>query len=245
MTPKKKNRRSAGKVPSPRARGEAARRGAKKSARKAAKRAGPFPKKAGDSRRSARGGAGKTKTAPRQGSLPARGLDRATRGGTPAGSVLPRQWAGLCAGDVMQTDLLTVDINAPLSEVERLLSEHRIGGVPVTNEAGRVVGVISMRDLVERYTQDPDARPRRGRGFFDLPTYELDEDLVSFEVPVEAEETAGQLMTTHVVAVDRDDPLNVVAKAMVAANVHRVLVHDGPRTVGIVSTMDLLRVLAS
>lgn len=154
-------------------------------------------------------------------------------------------WRDLTAGDVMQTDLVTIAANAPLSDVERLLSENRISGVPVTNEAGKVIGVLSVRDLVERYTQDPDSRPRRGRSFYEVATYDLDdEDLESFEVPAESEETVGDLMTTQVIAVEREDSLRTVAMAMVASNVHRVLVHDGPRTVGLVTTMDLLRVAA-
>lgn len=154
-------------------------------------------------------------------------------------------WKDLTAADVMRTDVLTVSESTPLSEVERLLGENRIGGLPVTNETGHITGVVSIRDLVDRYTQDPDSRPRRGHGFYHLSSEDLDdEDFESFEVPEEAEETAGDIMTAQVYAVDRTTPLQEVAAKMVELNVHRLLVTEKKRTVGIVSTMDVLKALA-
>jgi CBS domain-containing protein len=70
----------------------------------------------------------------------------------------------LTAGDIMQTRIITVADTAPLSEIERVLTENRISGVPVVNQAGRVIGVVSVKDLLDRYVEEPDARPRRGRG---------------------------------------------------------------------------------
>jgi len=154
-------------------------------------------------------------------------------------------WQNLTAADVMRTDVLTVSESTPLSEVERLLGENRVGGLPVTNETGHITGVVSIRDLVDRYTQDPDSRPRRGNGFYHLSAEGLDdEDFDSFEVPEEAEETAGDIMTAQVYNVDRTTSLHGVAAKMVELNVHRLLVTENKHTVGIISTMDLLKALA-
>ena len=95
------------------------------------------------------------------------------------GSDAPR-WSVLTAADIMQTRIITVADTAPLSEVERVLTENRITGVPVTDQAGRVVGVISVRDLLDRYVEEPDSRPRRGKGYYHESTEEMaDEDLES------------------------------------------------------------------
>lgn len=154
-------------------------------------------------------------------------------------------WDDLTARDIMQTQVLTVSVDTPLSEVERLLSEHRISGLPVTDEAGHLVGVVSIRDLIEHYTEDPDARPRRGRGFYQLDTEELaDEDIEAFEVPEEAEETAGDIMTAEVYAVPADAKLPEVARRMVELRIHRILVRENGKHVGLISTFDLLGALA-
>jgi len=154
-------------------------------------------------------------------------------------------WQNLTAADVMRTNVLTVSESTPLSEVERLLGENRIGGLPVTNETGHITGVVSIRDLVDRYAQNPDARPRPGHGFYHFSAEGLgDEDFESFEVPEETEETAGDIMTAQVYTVDQTAPLRDVAAKMVELNVHRLLVTNKKHTVGIVSTMDVLKALA-
>ena len=153
-------------------------------------------------------------------------------------------WASLTAQDIMQTTVLTVSTNTPLSEVERILSEHRIGGVPVTEEAGHIVGVISIRDLIEHYSEDPGSRPRH-EGFYNMSSEELlEEDMESLELPEESQETAGELMTAQVYTVAADASLRDVCSSMVKLKIHRILVEDNKRTVGLISTMDILKALA-
>jgi CBS domain-containing protein len=154
-------------------------------------------------------------------------------------------WTSLLAQDIMRTTVLTVSTNTTLSEVERVLGEHRISGVPVTNEAGHIVGVISMRDLIEHYSEDPEARPGHGVGFYNMSSDEFLEGKVeSFEIPEESEETAGELMTAEVYAIDADAGLKELCQKMVNLKIHRVLVEQGGKTVGLISTMDILRALA-
>lgn len=145
------------------------------------------------------------------------------------------------ARDIMRTDVITIDQSAPLSEVERILVENRISGAPVTDETGAIVGVVSLRDLIERYAEDPDARPRRGRGWFHLDSDELDEEEVeSSDIPEEAEETARDVMTAEVYAVPEDAGLRDIARTMHEHHIHRVLVESDGMYVGLLTTMDLL-----
>lgn len=156
----------------------------------------------------------------------------------PAGA---NRWALVTARDLMRTDVVTVPYSAPLSEVERVLADNRISGAPVVDEVGRIIGVVSVRDLVERYAADPDARPRRGAGFFELSTEELEEeDLDAFEVPEEAEETARDVMTAQIHTVPGTAGLKEIADAMCRHKVHRVLVEEDGRLLGLISTLDIL-----
>jgi CBS domain-containing protein len=153
-------------------------------------------------------------------------------------------WGKLKARDIMRKDVITVSVNAPLSEVERVLGEHRISGVPVTDEAGHIVGVLSVRDLLERYAEDPDARPRRAAGFYQLSTEELEEeDLVAFEVPEKGEDTVKDIMNAEVFTISADAGLQEIARKMVELNIHRILVDEKKRHIGLISTMDILRAL--
>lgn len=158
----------------------------------------------------------------------------------------PRR-ASITAGSIMQTRIVTISPSAPLSEAERLLTEHRISGMPVTDSAGRAIGVLSYRDLLDHYAENPDARPRRGPGYFRLPTEHLaDEEFEAFSVPEEAEDTVEDVMTPEVIHVDRDTPLREIARKMVENGIHRVLVTEprSGRVVGIISSMGMLAAMA-
>ncbi len=150
----------------------------------------------------------------------------------------------LTAGDIMQTQVLTVSTTTPLPDVERLLNEHRISGVPVTDKAGHIAGVLSMRDLVERYAEDPSLHRPPSGSFYDVTAEEEMEEIESFEVPEEAEETAGDVMTGQVHDVPISASLSDVAKKMTELRLHRILVQDDGKHVGLISTFDVLRVLA-
>lgn len=154
------------------------------------------------------------------------------------------RWALVTAKDLMRTDVVTVAYSAPLSEVERVLADNRISGAPVVDEVGRIIGVVSVRDLVEKYASDPDARPRRGHGFYELSTEELeDEDYDAFEVPAESEDTARDVMTGQIHTVPGSAGLKEIAEVMCKHKVHRVLVEEAGRLLGLISTLDILEAL--
>jgi len=154
------------------------------------------------------------------------------------------RWALVTAGDIMRTDVVVLSYAAPLSDIERTLSENRISGAPVVDEAGHIVGIVSLKDLVDRYAQDPDARPRRGPGFFHLSSQELGEgDFNAFEVPSESEDTAQDVMTAEIYAVPTTAGLHDIAKVMSEHKIHRVLVEDDKRYVGLLSTMEVINSL--
>jgi CBS domain-containing protein len=146
----------------------------------------------------------------------------------------------------MQREVITVPYASPLSEVERILSDNRIGGAPVTDETGRIVGIVSIRDLVERYVEDPDARPRRGNASYHLSVEETqDEDFDSFEVPKEGEDTAADVMTALIHSVDVGAGLMEMASLMGEHRIHRVLVRENGKYVGLVTTMEILNALGA
>jgi CBS domain-containing protein len=158
-----------------------------------------------------------------------------------------RSFGDLTAKDIMAKRIITVSPTAPLSEVERLLTENRISGMPVTDSSGRAIGVVSYRDLLDHYAENPDARPRREPGFFRLPTeHLLDEDFESFSVPPESEDTVEDVMTPAIIDVATDAPVQEICRTMTKHSVHRVLVTDTGtgRMVGLVSSMSVLAAIA-
>ncbi|MFN8624007.1 MAG: CBS domain-containing protein [Chloroflexota bacterium] len=121
---------------------------------------------------------------------------------------------------VMTPDPITIRSDEPLSTAARLLEEHEISGVPVVDEGGGLVGVLSESDLV------------RARA-----TEHLWSRWPGLSV--------RHLMHTPVLTADRSMTVEEAAVMMERAHVHRlVVVGDDQQTpVGIISTSDIVRAM--
>lgn len=136
--------------------------------------------------------------------------------------------------DVMTGKVATVGPATPLKEVAAILVERNISGLPVVDESGRVLGVVSERDIVEKEatTAAPGRRrrlPRRRERLDDLHRVKL------------AATTAAEAMTSPALTIDASRPLAEAASLMVANGVKRLPVVAAGRLVGIVSRADLVR----
>jgi CBS domain-containing protein len=141
--------------------------------------------------------------------------------------------------EVMKTDVVTVPSDLPLSQVAELFRKRCISGAPVVDDAGIVLGVVSQTDLMVV----PGSAPPTVARFHVQP--EPLEDPISVTVAEVEGATAETVMTPGAIAVDENTPVAEVARAMIERHIHRILVTRAGKLAGIVSTMDLLRVLAA
>ncbi|GAB4513694.1 MAG: CBS domain-containing protein [Anaerolineae bacterium] len=142
--------------------------------------------------------------------------------------------------EIMTTEVHTVRPDTPVQEIVRIFRDHAISGVPVVDEKGNLVGIVTEMDLIRRH-----ARPH-------APIYFPVLDAL---IPIRPERsywetvrrilatTAGDLMTSPVQTVTPDTDVADLAALMVDRGVNPVPVLDGGRLVGIVSRTDLLRVI--
>ncbi|MFF7886589.1 CBS domain-containing protein [Streptomyces sp. NPDC020794] len=141
-------------------------------------------------------------------------------------------------GSVMATEVVTARYGTPFKEVARLLSEHRISGLPVIDEDDKVLGVISETDLMVRQAgvPEPYETPRRFR-FTGLTRGARREAAKGHA------RTAGQLMSVPPVTVHADETIAEAARTMARSRVERLpVVDDEDRVVGIVTRRDLIQV---
>jgi CBS domain-containing protein len=153
-------------------------------------------------------------------------------------------WPGLTARNLMRTDVVTISETATLAEIVQALLDNRITGMPVTDEAGQLVGVVSIRDVLDHLSDNPAALSLR-RGFYAAAPADDDEewDLDALEIPADDGTTARDVMTADVYAVTAEADLRDVAAMMVSHGIHRVLVTEGEDYVGLVAAMDVLEAL--
>ncbi|HEX6419480.1 MAG TPA: CBS domain-containing protein [Acidimicrobiales bacterium] len=137
--------------------------------------------------------------------------------------------------DVMTTDLVTVGPDATYGEIADRLLAHDVSGMPVIDEAGALIGIVTEADLVSREAYGPERRRPLGL----IADYLRDRDPAW--VRKAAATTAQDLMTRVVTTAAPDDEVRVTARRMLEGGYKRlpVVASDG-RLVGIVSRRDLL-----
>ncbi len=140
--------------------------------------------------------------------------------------------------DVMNEDVVTVPCDLPVAEVADLFKERCISGAPVVDEDGTVLGVVSQTDLMLARRSEP---PTVARFQIEPEPFEAGVGVTIAEVEAARAES---IMTPGAIAVDENTPVAEVAKAMLERHIHRMLVTRDGKLAGIVTTMDLLRVLA-
>jgi len=141
----------------------------------------------------------------------------------------------LTVGDVMTTSVVTVNQSRPLKEVAEILIERGISGVPVVDDPGDVVGVVSEADFLFKES-GPEARRQRrfGRLFGDSKAMAARQQKLSAT-------TAGEAMTSPPITVRPAQTIAEAARLMSGHLVNRLVVMDGDDLVGIVTRADLVR----
>lgn len=146
------------------------------------------------------------------------------------------------ASEVMTKKMITVPPQMELTELASLLEKKKISGCPVVDDTGVVVGVVSKTDLTRARAQGDDLVDLfyQGGGFIadEYSPYPDDDDMDLGGLAV------ADVMNRNVFSVSIGDSVGKIASEMIDKRVHRFLVTDGKRFVGIVSSTDLLRVLA-
>ena len=136
--------------------------------------------------------------------------------------------------DLMTSDVASVSPSTPLKDVGRLLVERRISGVPVVDEDGAVLGVVSEEDFLFKEQGTQKKRP-----FERL----LDPAVALDRLKHEAR-NAGEAMTTPAVTIASTAAVAEAARTMIVRGVKRLPVVDAGRLVGILSRSDLVRAFA-
>jgi CBS domain-containing protein len=169
--------------------------------------------------------------------------------------------------DVMSGDVITVLPEATLAEATRLMAEEHISGLPVASSGGVVMGVISATDVLEFSAAEAGRRSPSTTEFvgeWDAPAewdtgeapdyFASDDDGRSLVALIDGydgfdrgeleEHGVGEVMTRTVISVSPETALKDAARRMLDAGIHRLLVIESGRLVGVVTTTDIVRTFA-
>lgn len=144
----------------------------------------------------------------------------------------------MLARDVMQQDVKTVRPEETVHAVAEILADATYSGLPVVDEQGRLVGMVTEADLLARVQR------------LNVPTFfPFIGGIVYLESPRKFEEqlrkaagaSVADIMTTDLVTVQQHTPIEDVATKMIERKINRIPVVDGEALIGLVTRDDIIR----
>ncbi len=143
--------------------------------------------------------------------------------------------------DIMTEVVISTELDTSVREIARLLLKHRISAVPVVDERGQVIGMVSEGDLMRR----PESRTEgHGSGSWWLDLIDGPEDRARTYLKSHGL-TARDVMTRKVITADENTPLEKIATLLERNHIKRVPVLRRGKLVGIASRANLLHGLVA
>jgi len=143
------------------------------------------------------------------------------------------------ASDVMVADVISVRPDSNVQDVAELLLTNHISAVPVIDDAGALVGMISEGDLLRR-AESGTAHERSW--WLQLL---MGREILAAEFLKEHSRKVADLMTRTIVAAAPDTPVAEIATLLERHRIKRVPIVDNGKVVGIVSRANLIQALAT
>lgn len=145
--------------------------------------------------------------------------------------------------DLMTRDPIVVQPETALKEVIKILVDRSIGGLPVVDQSGKVVGVISESDLM---WQETGATPPPYIVLLDAVIYLESPARYEQELHKALGQTVADVMTKDAVTIAPDKPIKEAAQLMHNRRVRRLpVVDENNQLVGILTRSDIVRFMAT
>ena len=145
------------------------------------------------------------------------------------------------ARDIMTTPAVTVKPDLSVKDLVALFRDRRIGGAPVVDDDGRLVGIVTEGDLM---AMDADIHYPHYFELFDSIIYLGSQKKFKDQLEKAAAATVRDLMTEKVKTVGPDDPARKAATLMSDNRIDRVPVVDADgAVVGVISRHDIIKLL--
>jgi len=139
---------------------------------------------------------------------------------------------------IMTRKVITVGAASSIVDAANIMLEKHISGLPVVDEAGELVGIVSQGDFIRR--AEIGTQRKRGRWLKVL----LGPGKVASDFVHERGRKVGEIMTLNPWTVTEDTTLEDVVQLMEHNNVKRLPVMRGDQLVGIVTRSNLLQAVA-
>jgi CBS domain-containing protein len=147
----------------------------------------------------------------------------------------------LQAHHIMTKEVITVSPETSVLDLARLFAGHKINGAPVVDDQGRLVGVVTQSNLIDRAKK------------FELPhvitildAHFYLERPSTFKKNLEKlmGNLVSDIMTSPPVTITAGLALDEIATLMARKNIHTLPVLEGDKLIGIIGKIDIIRALS-
>ncbi len=144
------------------------------------------------------------------------------------------------AKEIMSVNVITVTPETTVTELARILASNNIGGAPVVDASGGLLGVVTESDLIDQTKK------------IHIPTVvAILDSLIFLERPNKMEKdirkfagsTVADIYTKNAVTVGEDTLLDELATIMAEKNIHTLPVLKGEQLVGVIGKGDIIKTL--
>ena len=146
--------------------------------------------------------------------------------------------------DLMSPDIMTVADDMTTEALARYLVEREISGAPVVDGQGHLIGVVSMTDIGRSMADPSDDESPRSSDFYRDAAADLTLEDLGQRYVEERAATARDIMTGVIHQVPVTASVAEAARIMVEQHIHRLVVTQGKEPVGIITSLDLLKMIA-
>ncbi|MGD8559350.1 MAG: CBS domain-containing protein [Gammaproteobacteria bacterium] len=150
--------------------------------------------------------------------------------------------------EIMTTDVYRAQADWSLDTLSQFFFDKQVSGAPVVDNGDQLVGVVSLTDMARNTTVPVigSSDTERHNYYHDMKFAGISrEDMELLKAESESITVVKDIMTPLVYDVPRDATIMDTAQLMLKGHIHRVLVTNNKKLVGIVTTMDMLKVIVN
>lgn len=146
----------------------------------------------------------------------------------------------------MTNQVLEAKADWSIRQLVEFFSEKSISGAPVVSDDGKIIGVVSLTDILRH-----DSLPEKYSEAYGAHEYYLDtldrqftpQEIDSLQLDAEPLTTVRDIMTSKTYQVAEATTVQKIADSMLKNRIHRIFVTRGEKVVGIVSAVDMLKIV--
>jgi CBS domain-containing protein len=146
------------------------------------------------------------------------------------------------AADIMTSNIITVTTETSVQELAKILSDNNISGVPVVDDAGNLLGVVTENDLID---QSKKLHIPTVVTILDSVFYLENPNRMEKEMKKMAGATVLDIYSSEPVSVNAETTLDDIATIMAEKNIHTLPVVRNSKLIGVIGKKDIIKTLIS